>query len=400
ESIAEIEEALNEARIANQSKSIFLAQMSHEIRTPLHAIIGMIRIAKDTDNEQRKDYAIDRISDASKHLLGVINDILDISKIEANKLELSPTDFLIEKMLNLIINVVSFRAEVKNQTLTVSYADDIPPCLYGDDQRLAQVITNILSNAVKFTPEHGLINLDVQLLEEIDGICTLQFVISDTGVGIDSEQQANLFDSFYQAQSNTNRKYGGTGLGLAIAKSIIDKMDGKIKIESELGKGSAFTFTVKMERSKPEVEERMKLQSENYQFLTSDMFNDKNILLAEDIEINREIIISLLDPLNIKVDVAENGIDAVEMFTLSPDKYDLILMDLQMPEMDGYEATRTIRALDVPNAKTIPIIAMTANIFKDDIEACLAAGMNGHLGKPLDVDKMMDIFREYLRDNS
>jgi signal transduction histidine kinase/CheY-like chemotaxis protein len=527
----EYEQAKKVAEEASRTKSDFLSNMSHEIRTPMNAIIGMTSIGKSSAALERKDYAFEKIEAASTHLLGVINDILDMSKIEAGKLELSFSDFDFEKMLQKVVNVINFRVDEKAQQLTVHIDKRIPRALIGDDQRLAQVVTNLLSNAVKFTPEEGTIRLETQLLEEEADVCVIEISIVDSGIGISPAQQARLFTSFQQAESSTSRKFGGTGLGLAISKRIIEMMDGRIWVESEVGHGSTFAFTVKLKRGaspKPsllnpgvswknlrtlavddaadvreyfdeiarsfgircdtasDAEEACDLIDRNgfydlyfidwkmpgmdgialsrliierggdqsvvimisstewsvieaeaknagiKKFLPKplfpsmiadcineclgasslpakgeeiaeiDDFSGRRVLLAEDVEINREIILALLEPTNLIIDCAENGIEAVRRFSESPQIYDMIFMDLQMPEMDGYEATRRIRAFEAENPPPetaqpggIPIIAMTANVFREDIEKCLEAGMNGHLGKPLDINEVLDKLREY-----
>jgi signal transduction histidine kinase/DNA-binding response OmpR family regulator len=522
-----LSELKEKAEAASRSKSDFLSNMSHEMRTPMNAIIGMTAIGKSAADIERKDYAFEKIENASAHLLGVINDVLDMSKIEANKLELSFAEFEFEKMLQKVVNVINFRAEEKHQDFTVYIDKQIPRLVISDDQRLAQVITNLLSNAVKFTPEHGAIRLKTRFLAEEDGFCTIQIEVTDTGIGISEEQQARLFTSFQQAENNTSRRFGGTGLGLAISKRIVEMMGGRIWIESELGKGATFAFTVRVRRGAeeerrslpnvgvnwgnvrilavddaPEVceyfedvthrlgaacdtalngEEAIALIEQNGpydihfidwkmpgmdgielsrrikgqfegnsivimissaewsvieseaksagvdKFLPKPLlpsaitdcineclgaenrlaalapqrgktprFDGCRVLLAEDIEINREIVLSLLEPTALSIDCAENGAKALKLFSENPNAYDIIFMDVQMPEMDGYETTRKIRALDAPNAKTIPIVAMTANVFREDIEKCLDAGMNGHVGKPLDFDEVLECLRKYL----
>jgi CheY-like chemotaxis protein len=524
--VTEIEDARSQAEHASLVKSRFLSNMSHEIRTPMNAIIGMTKLAKDSANTERKNYCLDKIEDASNHLLGVINDILDMSKIEAGKLELSPVSFNFEKLLQRVVNVVNYKMNERRQRFKVNLDPAIPPVIISDDQRLAQVITNLLGNAVKFTPERGSITLDTRLLREEDGVCTIQIRVSDTGIGISAEQQARLFTSFQQAESDTTRKFGGTGLGLAISKNIVDMMGGSIWIESELGHGSTFAFNIRARRgvSAPTAKLSPATNWEGLRFLVvdddeetlkyfehltrrlgllcdtaesgeealalirgggdynmyfidwhmpdmdgieltrlirrdgspdsvvilvsatewgsvesearaagvnkylpkplfpsaiTDMINSylgmdgfvkkdveevretadfsgRRVLLAEDVEINREIVTALLEPTNITIDSAINGLEAVRMFAEAPELYDMIFMDVQMPEMDGYEATRAIRALDIPRARQIPIVAMTANVFREDIDSCLAAGMNDHVGKPLDINEVLEKLNDYM----
>jgi signal transduction histidine kinase len=396
--------AREEALSSTRAKSDFLANMSHEMRTPMNAIIGMTNIAKGAEKIDRKDYCLSKIEEASSHLLGVINDVLDMSKIEANKFELSNSEFNFEKVLQGVVNVINFRVEEKKQQLTVTVGPNIPQVLFGDEQRLTQVITNLLSNAVKFTPEEGSIRLESSFLgEEEDGTCTIKIVVQDSGIGIGEEEQQRLFNSFEQADSNTSRKYGGTGLGLAISKRIVEMMGGTIGLESEPGKGSAFFFTVKMCRGHIAEAETSDADEEQPAAAPA-VFPGQRILLAEDVEINREIVLALLEDTELTIDCAENGAEAVQKFIEAPDAYGMIFMDLQMPEMDGYEATKRIRAWEAENRhdvkvfpKRIPIIAMTANVFKEDVEKCLASGMNGHVGKPLDFTEVLSQLQKYLQ---
>jgi len=525
---AKLKDALDKATIASRAKGEFLSNMSHEMRTPLNAIIGMMTIGKNSSELERKNYALGRIEEASSHLLRVINDILDMSKIEAKKFELSLARFNFEKVLQSVVNILNLRVEEKQQKFKVNIDRNIPEILIGDEQRLSQVITNLAGNAIKFTPDEGEIRIDTKCLEEKDGICTIQVSVSDTGIGISPKQQERLFQPFHQAESSTTRKYGGTGLGLIISKNIVEMMNGQIWVESELGKGSSFIFTIQVERGEEKetgllsrgvnwenarilvvdddmdtldffrenlkelgvaydtarsAEEALSLVQcsapHNIYFLDwklpgmdgislaaklkakesnpdnvsvvmfsaaswnsiedeakkagvdkflskplfpstirdtiSDclgvankpsadpepavpVFSGRRILLAEDIDINREIVVALLEPTQLEIDSAENGAIAVEMFRKAPNKYDMILMDMQMPEMDGLTATRTIRALDIPEAKAIPIIAMTANVFHEDIDLCLEAGMNCHLGKPLNYSEVINKLQVYLRE--
>ncbi|MDR0331717.1 MAG: response regulator [Chitinispirillales bacterium] len=519
-------ENLARAEAANRAKSSFLATMSHEMRTPMNAIIGMTTIGKGAEDMERKDYALNKIEGAAKHLLSVINNVLDISKIEADKLELAPIEFNFERMLQRVIDVITFRVDEKRQRLGIHIDRKIPRFVVGDDNRLTQVIMNLLTNAVKFSPERGEISLEASLCSEAGGVCEVRVEVSDNGIGISPEQQSRLFSAFEQAERGISREFGGTGLGLAISKRIVELMGGHIWIESALGRGSKFIFTAKLGRGQrgirsmlaPGVKwENMRVLAVDDEPETRDYFTElfsqlgikadaavdgfeacrlieerggydiyfidwrmpgmdgielakrikeraaekpsvavmisavdwsvikeaalgagisryllkplfssavidcvheclgitgatgeagdagpeapsgapfegKSILVAEDVEINREILILLLEDTGIAIDCAQNGLEAVDMVTAAPAKYDLIFMDVQMPKMDGLEATRRIRA----QGKTLPIVAMTANVFKSDVDACLAAGMNDHIGKPIDIDAVMEKLRKYL----
>jgi CheY-like chemotaxis protein len=332
-----------------------------------------------------------------------------MSKIEADKFELSFTEFEFSKMLHQVIDVLEFRLTEKKQTLTLDMENNIPRYIISDEQRLAQVITNLLANAIKFTPEKGSITIGVRKLPDNDAreisidsvlstgaLCTLEIRVSDTGIGISEEQQAKLFQSFQQVDNTIARKFGGTGLGLAISKKVVEMLNGKIRVESEPGKGSSFIFTMETEQI-PDIPAENKAAVENPDPIEEeDNFTGRRILLAEDVDINREIVITILEPTGLVIDEAENGQIAFDKFNADPSAYNLIFMDIHMPGMDGYETTRKIRALEIPEAKNIPIIAMTANVFKEDVERCMAAGMNGHIGKPLDFDEVMTVLRKYL----
>jgi len=519
------EEARKRAEQASLAKSTFLSNMSHEIRTPMNAIIGMTAIGIASNDLEKKEYCLTKIEEASKHLLGIINDILDMSKIEANKFELSCSSVNFETMLQRVTNFIAFRIAERYQVFSSHIDKQIPAVIETDEQRLVQVLTNLLSNAVKFTPEKGKITLDALLITENNGECAIRFKISDTGIGIEQDQIDRLFQPFEQADSRTVRKFGGTGLGLPISKRIIEAMGGHIWVESELGKGSTFIFEIKARRKSAENAQTMRrnLTLDNLRLLIVDdstevleylthvteklhihcdvadsgakacelihekgaydayfvdwhmpemdgieltqkirqrssehsvvimmsaqerhdfeeearaagvdsflqkpiypsaiinclngyigtssnvdkknvmlenIFADKHILLAEDVKINREIVKAQLAITKAEIDCAEDGKEAVKMFSENPGKYDMIFMDMQMPEMDGLEATRTIRALTIPEAATIPIVAMTANVFREDIEQCLAAGMNDHVGKPLDIAAVIEKIRLYTK---
>jgi len=393
--ITEIVKATEKARAASQAKSDFLANMSHEMRTPMNAIVGITAIGKKAKDIEGKRHALNKIDEASSHLLGVINDILDMAKIEANKLELSPIEYHFEKMLQKVLAVINFRADEKQQTLIFNVDHKIPRFVVGDDQRLAQVITNLLSNAVKFSDEGGEIRLNAFLAGEFNGQCELCIEVLDNGIGIAPEQHEKLFGAFEQAQNETSRNYGGTGLGLAITKRIVELMGGRIWFESELGKGSKFICTVQVTRSFKN-EDIAGMETDCSDGAGADKFEGKRLLIVEDVEINREILMALLEDSGLIIDCAENGKEALDIVTAEPEKYDIVFMDLRMPQMDGLEATCRIRALPARQRKKLPIIAMTANVFKEDIKACLEAGMDDHLGKPVDIDKVIGILRKYL----
>lgn len=525
---------VNSYKEANQAKSDFLSKISHEIRTPMNAIIGMTKIAEKSNNKDKLRYCLTTIESSSSQLLQLVNDVLDISKIETGHFELENKVENIEKIVMKTCVLFIEQMESKKITLNVVFDPMMRMHYHTDALRLTQVLTNLLSNALKFTPEGGKITLTVDTVLIEGEMTTLRFCVKDNGIGMTKEQSKRIFHKYEQAESSTTKKYGGTGLGLVICKSIVEKMDGNIWIESELGMGSSFIFDVKLKRAPIEVE---KLFSNTYSpddvnFLvvahedqlrdhllgimnsfgvkpdvsktsaecidaatkardTSDPYDviiidydmpnmngidtikaldkvvntntviimatfgawseitDKassigitnfimkpcfpssvfdaineavhkvqkkvkftkaesnergsleniKILLAEDIEINQIIFTSLLAESKAQIDIANNGRIALEMYEDKEKDYDIIIMDIQMPEMDGLEATRRIRASSRDNAKIIPIVAMTANAFKEDVENCLAAGMNDHLAKPIDEKLLISKIIEYTSNN-
>ena len=533
--IKKAEEQLRRIQVTEQAslaKSDFLSRMSHEMRTPMNAIIGMTQIAEKSDDVEKLKYCLSRIEVSSVHLLGLINNILDMSKIEADKFELSEGALNLEKMLINVCGLINDKVERKNIKFSVFLDKGVRMHYTGDELRLSQVVTNLLSNSVKFTPEGGKIGLAIKEIQTGDAYSILRFSVKDTGIGMTEEQVSRLFTAFEQADSGTAVKYGGTGLGLAISKSIVEKMGGRIWAESELGKGSEFIFEVKLNRPnrqngallfgdvRPEdinlliIDEDCETRAyfktltgsfgvntdvakdpeeavayiksaaakqkpydiifvgfnssdaEGFKIIyalnnvidnntviiiitsflkwngiekeasyagvkkfispplfpsaivdavnevvcktvkkrddiwenangTPD-FSGVNLLFAEDVEINREIFIALVEDTKINIDVAENGLIALNKFKQNPDKYDLVIMDIQMPEMNGYQAARAIRALESTRAKTVPIIAMTANAFKEDIEKCMESGMNDHLAKPIEFKTVLEKMKIYL----
>ena len=384
-------EAREKAIEGTRAKTDFLSNMSHEIRTPMNAIIGMTQIAKNTSELSKTQECLDRISSASKLLLSLINDILDMSKIEANKLEIQHEEFAFDDIVKNIETIIDVKVKEKNQTLLVSVSDTVPQKLIGDELRLVQVVNNLLSNAIKFTPDKGTITVNFDVVDVSSDDLTLEARVQDSGIGISDEQKKRLFDSFEQAEGSVARKFGGTGLGLAISKNIVELMGGTIDVISELGEGSKFVFTVKMKHA----QEHIDVRAREKEYSVFD-FSSYQLLLAEDIEINREIVTAMLESTNIKIDCAENGIEACNLMKEFPEKYNIIFMDLQMPEMGGIEATQKIRSMDNENCRTIPIIAMTANAFKEDVDKCLEAGMNGHLAKPIDEMTVLRKISEYI----
>jgi signal transduction histidine kinase len=390
-----------EAQNASRAKSEFLSHMSHEIRSPLNAVMGMINIASDADDVQTIKNYLGKAGNVSKYVLAVINDILDISKIEANKFELSFDEFDFGTMMANVIDIINVRAGEKKQNVTVNVSKDIPASMIGDELRLSQVITNLLTNAIKFTHENGNIALNVEKLDapctqDADGEITIRIEVADSGIGISPEQQKKLFTSYNQVDSSITKRFGGTGLGLVISKRIIELMRGKIWIESELNKGSKFIFTIKV-KAKQGARDVEKTSSSDAGSKGSDFdFKKYAILIAEDMEFNREVMAKYLEKTGVSIDFAENGKNAVSMFTEHPGKYNLILMDVRMPEMDGYEATRAIRALELPQAKDIPIIAITADVFQEFIDKCMSAGMNDYILKPIVPKNMFAKIKKYL----
>ena len=379
-------EALDMAREANRSKSTFLANMSHDIRTPMNAIIGITALIEhDVDNAAKvKEYA-KKIEISSQHLLGLINDVLDMSKIESGKTTLNFVDFSISEMLRRIEILFRPQTDAKNQTLLITKEHIHHEWLNGDSVRLMQVFNNLMSNAIKYTKEGGRIQFFAEECQTNSSVyAKFRFVVKDNGIGMSEEFQDKIFDSFTREENSVTNKIQGTGLGMAISKNLIQAMGGTIEVKSEKGKGSCFEVIVDIKIAEnKEVYQPEQIADEKQD---ETILNGMCFLCAEDNELNAEILKELLDIEGAKCQICENGEKVVEAFEKSqPGEYDMILMDIQMPVMNGYEATKAIRNSKHPMAKTIPIIAMTANAFSEDIQQSFSAGMNAHVSKPVEM---------------
>ena len=397
-----LEAELMAAEESNRAKTSFLSSMSHEMRTPMNAIVGLDTIAlKSSDlTTEMRDY-LEKIGIAARHLQGLIDSILDLSSVESEQLILRREEFSLRAVLDEVDVSTRLQCAQKGLEYQCDVADDVYAEYLGDASRVRQVLLIILDNAVKFTPAPGSVRLAVEPASAdtspVEGEqFGIRFVVSDTGIGIDEDFLPRLFEPFSQEDATTTNRYGGGGLGLALAQQIVALMNGKIDVESTKGEGSTFVVTLGLEVSKSDVGVQDDASAEDLSAVTdvpadaplADL-SGRHMLVVDDIDVNAEIVADLLELEDVTTDRAENGQVAVDLFAQSPiGYYDAVLMDLRMPVMDGFESARTIRALDRPDARTVPIVALTANAYEDDKRRTLEAGMNTHLAKPVDADEL------------
>ncbi len=395
-------EACKAAERANAAKSDFMSRMSHDIRTPMNAIIGMTEIAvRHLDERERVLDCLEKITVSSKHLLSLINEVLDMSKIESGKIELSEEEVNLAGLIDNLVTMIRPSVQQNHHDLDVHIANVEHQYVLGDPVRMQQVFMNILGNSVKYTPNGGKLALEVyEKPSGMDGYGCYEFVFTDNGMGMSKEFLEKLFEPFSREEGSRVNKIEGTGLGMAIARSIARKMNGDIIVESELGKGSRFTVQLSLKLGNqvaPDQKSEEAQEQEMVQALSKEALAEKRLLLVEDNELNREIAVELISQTGVSVDSAENGQEALACFEKMPENhYDMIFMDIQMPVMDGYEATAKLRRLARRDAPQIPIIAMTANAFAEDIRKSREAGMNEHLTKPLDIGALMKCLEKWL----
>jgi len=390
ERTAQLETAVKAAESANRAKSDFLANMSHEIRTPMNAVIGLTQLMQQAETTPEQQDRLAKIGFSAQHLLSIINNILDISKIEAGKLTLERRDFSLDSLIDNIQSM--FASQVKTKGLSIKTdLTDVPRWLRGDITRVRQSLLNYMSNAVKFT-QQGSILLRVTRQDKNDDGVLLRFEVTDTGIGIDANRLGELFKAFEQADKSTTRKHGGTGLGLVITRRLAHLMGGDAGAQSEAGKGSTFWFTARLALGQGVIPTSPANREASTGNGLATHHRGCRVLLAEDNAINCEVAVALLRGAELEVETAENGRVAVEL--IGAKDFDLVLMDIQMPEMDGLEATRLIRAMQ--GKENLPILAMTANVFEDDRRACQEAGMNDFVAKPIELEAMFETLAKWL----
>jgi len=391
---AELAEATKAAEAASLAKSAFLANMSHEIRTPMNAIIGLTYLVQSDTTEPEQQGRLQKVADAAEHLLSVINNVLDFSKIEAGKLQLEHAEFTVTQVLDNISSMLAQRAAEKALQVQIEVDDKLATqVLLGDAQRITEVLLNFAGNAVKFT-EVGFVRLSAAVERDEGKTLQLRFEVKDSGIGITPEAQARLFQDFEQADSSTTRRYGGTGLGLAICRRLAELMQGEVGVQSAPGLGSRFWFVLKLDKSSAPLIASTPLPRSTAARELLEQFRGTRVLLAEDNAVNQEVAVALLGSAGIEVDVASDGQQALAMATAPGKDYALILMDVQMPVMDGLDATRAIRRTEA--GRSLPILAMTANAFAEERQRCLDAGMNDHVAKPVVAEQLFATLHRWL----
>lgn len=385
--------ARNEALKLAKVKDDFLANMSHEIRTPMNGIIGMAQLLSETALDEKQKKYLDSIRFASDNLLALINDVLDLAKIEAEKIKFEQIPFSIHELVENLTGIMHQKVEEKGLEIKVETDDSVPKFVIGDPYRVNQILMNLVSNSVKFTHK-GTISINIKQEEENEDDVTVRFVVSDTGIGISEENISKVFEHFTQADSEVTRKYGGTGLGLTIVKKLVESQGGSIEVESEVNKGTTFYFSLNFRKVKDAAQIPLKKIKER----DLKSLSGKTVLLVEDNELNTMVATEFLEKSGLIVAHAVNGVIAVNM--AEEKKYDFILMDIQMPEMDGYSASRKIRASDSSPNITSPIIAMTAHALQGEREKCLNAGMNDYISKPLQKELLMELLLDITKTNN
>jgi len=390
--------ALEDAEAASSAKSYFTSRMSHEIRTPLNAVLGYLHIAQTADSGSQRDDAIEKSRVAANNLLGIVNDVLDLSAIESGRMQLSSEPYRVSSLLKDARIVYAGLAENRRLTLEIPEPELISDTLAGDRMRVGQLLTNLLSNAVKFTPAGGRVVLCVRQQQAGDTLETV-YTVRDTGIGMSPEFLPHIFDAYEQEDASIHGRFGGTGLGMSIVKSLVDKMGGSIEVESEKGKGSVFTLTLCDPPAELPAGQTLSDGAPQRAFREAGSLSGLRILLVEDNEMNIELAGFLLRRAGAAVTEAHNGREAVDAYCRAPEgAFSAVLMDIIMPEMDGYEATRRIRASGRADAGTLPIIAMSANAFTSDVRQALDAGMNAHTAKPIDMERLVETIRRFCPD--